>query len=173
MWPVLMAGPPWSTGWLRGQNGQKRTSSLWGLKPGRALGCCYMQKASGTTTSIWCWTKDSCCSTTNKVRWNFSNILMYGCEKAKTYIQFIHFTVILKCRFFKYRLALDKYSKIKFSKFVIVCLYCTKWKTFQWRQEMIGHFWFTPFKCKRFGNNHEDEGMTRKLEFFYEPIYGK
>lgn len=30
-----------------------------------------------------------------------------------------------------------------------------------------------PFKCKRFGKNHEDKGMTRKLEFFYEPIYGK
>lgn len=30
-----------------------------------------------------------------------------------------------------------------------------------------------PFKCKRFGNNHEDKGMTRKLEFFYEPLYGK
>lgn len=30
-----------------------------------------------------------------------------------------------------------------------------------------------PFKCKIFGNNHEDKGMTRKLEFFYEPIYGK
>lgn len=78
MWPVLMVGPPWSTGWLRGQNGQKRTSSLWSLKPWRALGCCYMQKASGTTASTWCCTKDSCCSTTNKVRWNFSWIVYHS-----------------------------------------------------------------------------------------------
>lgn len=78
MWPVLMAAPPWSTGWLLGQNGQKRTSSLSSLKPWRAPGCCCMQKASGTTASAWCWTKAGCCSTTNKVGGIFPDDLMFG-----------------------------------------------------------------------------------------------
>lgn len=98
---------------------------------------------------------------------------MYGGEKAKPNIQFIHCTVILNADFFS-NIDLLLINKIKFSMLCdcVSMLYQVEEDlSVQARndQALLIH----PFKCKRFGNNHEDKGMTRKLEFFYEPIYRK
>lgn len=81
------------------------------------------------------------------------------CEKAKTNIQFIHRAVVLNAHFPHIDWLLK--NEIKFS------MVCDWKKIFLPRndQALLMH----PVKCKSFGHKHEDERMTRKLEFFYEP----
>lgn len=51
-----------------------------------------MQKASGTTAWLWCWTKDGCCSTINKVR----------CKNLKQTVYTLYTNI--KCRYFWHKL---------------------------------------------------------------------
>lgn len=68
MWPALMAAAAWSTDWACGRAWRGRRSSRSSLKPWRTPGRCCMRRDRGSTASPWCWRKDACCSTTNKVQ---------------------------------------------------------------------------------------------------------
>lgn len=68
MWPALMAAAAWSTDWACGRARRGRRSSRWSLKPWRTPGRCCMRRDRASTASPWCWRKDACCSTTNKVQ---------------------------------------------------------------------------------------------------------